>query len=201
MSSAWDPISLAFSNPELEDYYIQYLEASTFIAVDTASAYFGVVTNIALAWSCWQRKAIWGPIMTPAINVLCGLVVLLCSRGSRRSFYLKNRTTIILILRSVRFASGVSAYRFAPTSYSAWNHLLLVCFFGMFSAYWAVGMPLAVKVRLLHQPLSLRYAAGSCCTSSRRTGALFPTYSARKLWKESRAVAESVRGTQLQPYV
>jgi len=156
--STWDPLSLAFSCHELESHYTQYLVISTFLAVDKVFAYFGLFSNVCLAWVYLRRQLVIDFFMTSVVNAMCGLVVVIALRSGRRQF-LKHRTVIMVILRSVRIFSGVYAYSLvSPESVTGWSQLRRIFLFGLLCTYWTCGMPVNLKIHAAHHAIALAIA-------------------------------------------
>lgn len=142
----WDPLSLAFSDVQLESHYTLYLNVSTFLAVDRVFAYFGIVSNLGVGLYelyLWRQP---GFLVTSLVNGLCGASVAIALRQSNRNWFLRHRTQMIVALRSVRFVSGLCAYHMFPRDVSDNTLLIRIVVFGLFCTYWTCGMPLHFKV-------------------------------------------------------
>lgn len=146
MSSSWDPLTLAFSNEELESHYTDYLATSTFLAVDRAFAYFGLTSSALL--TCLSLFGVHAASfsVTAIVNGLCGFSVIALQRNGR-SWFLKHRTLVILILRNIRCAGSVYAYIRLPPDGPEFPQLGRCILFGCIWIVWACGMPLKFKVK------------------------------------------------------
>lgn len=114
MQSSWDSLSLAFSNEDLESHYSRYLAIYTFANVDRNFAYFGgIFTGIVFGVAGLCGLVPSENRFIAAVLVICGGTVLVGLNRNHRSWYLKHRTPIVMILRTVRIAAGVYAFFFS----------------------------------------------------------------------------------------
>lgn len=146
MGSTWDPLSLAFSNKELELHYLKYLSIYTFADVDLAFAYFGIFTSLLMATG---MRLGWFPAnfcISAVVNGICGVAVVLVQARSHRAWYLKHRTAIILLMRTLRVAIGIHVAVVMPHDEFEWSPVKLVVTFSSTCMYWSVGMPLPFQV-------------------------------------------------------
>lgn len=169
ISSAWDPLSLAFSDGDLESHYATYLALYTFLPVDLAFARFGIFTCVVMAWGIFQG---WWPrsfFVTLTVNAVCGTTIILAQGGDRRWWYLRNRTVLVLLLRTVRCAFGIYVISSLPNDMPEWSPVRLVILFAFVSFYWQVGMPLTFKVRISSHCSLVTFALCSfmCCIRPR----------------------------------
>jgi len=151
----WDPLSLAFCDAHLEERYTQYLADSTFLAVDWAFAYYGMASNLVVALLESYRGRQFGFLVTSSVNFCCGASVAIALRRENRQWFLKNRTQMILVLRSVRMTSGICAYHLFPWDAPGRTLLVRSIVFGLFCTYWTCGMPLNFKVHAMHHSIAL----------------------------------------------
>jgi len=155
MRSSWDPLSLAFSDAELEAHYSKHLAVSTFVSVDAAFAFFGIVSCLWLAGVYWRGSLTVVFLVTAVVNGICGLVIVLALRRSARAWYRRRRTMIILVLRTVRIFAGLCCYTLDPSELPDRKQLSRLGIFCILCIYWSSGMPLNIKIHVVHHSIAL----------------------------------------------
>lgn len=150
MHSSWDPLTLSFSDAELEAHYTKYLLLCTFLHVDLAFAYFGFFANTLITVS----GLLFGPPslilhLVLVVNNLFALFVTVALNSRWRSWYFEHRTILLLTLRTHQAAATVYSYWIMNMAVSGWKQLLRIIAFGAACVYWSCGMPLKFKVSYL----------------------------------------------------
>lgn len=145
MRSSWDPLTLTFSDTELEQHYRKHLAISTFVSVDKAFAYFGIWSCVWMAYLHYAGSLSANFLLNAVVNGLCGLVVVAALKLDRRSRWIKYRTATILILRTVRVVTGLCSYSFQPNLHH-WYEFMRMALYGPLCIFWCCGMPLTLKV-------------------------------------------------------
>lgn len=147
MSSSWDPLSLAFSDRELESHYSKYLAVHVFAHVDLIFAYFGgIFTSVVVGLATFTGVFPVSSYTQSIVYGICGLAVAFGLSRNRRSWFLRHRTPIILLLRTVRMGIPIYVATLLPHEKPEWTRLGFIPRVAGFLAYWPLGMPLTFQV-------------------------------------------------------
>lgn len=105
MPTLWNPVSLKFSDPVLEERYTSFRTQSTYSAIDTFYAWFSVGIGLVSAITAVIRgRELY--LLASLVVGACGIFVL---KAQRTNWYRNNRTVIMLVLRTLRMGNALVA--------------------------------------------------------------------------------------------
>lgn len=146
MYCSWDPLTLEFSNTRLESQFKEYVAEHSYASIDRTFAASTLCLNVVtILVILWQRR----PNFVPAAicNCLAGIFVL---RALEKYpvFYYKHRTSIVLILRTIRMASCIYGFLYQHEHEDVWYMVVFarMIAFALMCVYYSCGMPLNFKV-------------------------------------------------------
>ena len=141
MPCLWDPLTLSFSDSNLEAHYSKYRSINAFVGVDVVFAYFGIASAVSLVMGWWRGRLAGRYFLISFGNVLCAVAMVHLLKRESRSWFLRHRTWIVSIQRTVRVGMGVYvlilSYELSP--------LTVITLFVCLCFYWTCGMPISLK--------------------------------------------------------
>lgn len=158
MASLWHPLSLVFSDQQLERHYSRYRSIRTFLHVDLVFACSGIFSSVVKAWAIlngWGSTRMFASVVT---TILCAGAVIFALGRDHGSWFLRNRTILILLMRTVHVTVGI----YSCTSQLGENAKLTpvgrVLAFALVFFYWPVGMQLTFQLHVMHHAVTLIFA-------------------------------------------